>query len=69
MKRNYLCIEAPDTEATVDFMGKHGVVVTLRLEKNRHGEPQIYIMAKACDDQGTILGEILATIPESDDRE
>lgn len=67
-EKPYLCIEAPDNSATVDFLGKFGCIVTVKIEKNRQGRPELYVMAKAADDQGTILGEILAEVPRSDDR-
>jgi len=64
-RKNYLCIEAPDTEATIDFLGTHGVVVKAKIEMFK-GKPRIYIIATACNDHATILGEILEYIPESE---
>jgi hypothetical protein len=68
-RKNYLCIEAPDNTATVDFLGKFGCAVSIKIEKNRHGKPELYVIAKACDDRSTILGEIVAEVPRANDRE
>jgi hypothetical protein len=69
MANNYFSIEQPDTEATVDFIGQFGCTIKAKLEKNpKTGSFELYIIATADDDRCTILGEIVAEVPEADSR-
>jgi hypothetical protein len=71
MRKNrepYLSVEPPDTSATVDFLGPHGFALTVEVGKSRTGEPEVWVKVTACDDRSTILGEIVAIVPESDRR-
>ncbi len=69
MADRYITIEAPDRSAKIDFLGSFGCVVSAEWSTNKAGKPEIYVMVKAADDRGSILGEIVAEIPESDNRE
>jgi hypothetical protein len=65
-----LSVEMPDTEATIDFMGQYGCTIKAKLEKNQiTGRVEIYVIVTADDDRNTILGEILAEVPEADQAE
>jgi hypothetical protein len=65
----YLCIEAPDTSVTIDFLtGAFKCTAKLEVSTNRHGEPEIYVKVTGCDDRATILIDQVAVIPEPDDR-
>ena len=65
-----LSVEMPDTEATIDFMGQYGCTIKAKLEKNQKtGQFEIYVIVTADDDRNTILGEILAEVPEADQAE
>jgi hypothetical protein len=63
--RRYLSVEAPDTAATVDFLGEYGFSLKVSTTTNGRGEPEVYVIVQADDDQGTILGEIVAAVPKS----
>jgi hypothetical protein len=69
-KTRHLTVEMPDTEATIDFMGQYGCTIKAKLEKNQKtGQFEIYVIVTADDDRNTILGEILAEVPEADQAE
>lgn len=62
-----LTVEPPCTTATVDFLGDHGCTVKCSLKKNaRTGQYEVCVVVTACDDRSTILGEIVAEVPEAD---
>jgi hypothetical protein len=63
-----LTVEQPDTTAKVDFLGPYGCTITAKLEKNKTGNFEIYVIVTADDDRNSILGEIVAEVPEADNR-
>jgi hypothetical protein len=65
----YLCLEAPDCKAVIDFLGKYGVTIKATVEINpKTKKHEVYVIVTACDDRATILGEISAEIPKADER-
>jgi hypothetical protein len=68
MATRHITIEQPDTTATIDFLGRNGCTIKAKLEKNQTGDWEIYVIVTADDDVNTILGEILAEVPESEHR-
>ena len=63
MPERTMLIESPDTAAKIDFLGKYGLGVTLRLSPE--GELHVFVMA--ADDRGTILIDMCVDVPEADE--
>lgn len=64
MAERYLSVEAPDTVAKVDFLGKFGFTVKISTEE-KNGKHFVNVSVAAEDDRNTVLGEIYEEIPKA----
>jgi hypothetical protein len=63
-RRYYLPIEAPDREATIDFLGPHPVTVTVSLE-----DGELWIKATSATQDAPILIDEAVAVPPQDEEE
>ena len=61
--RGYLPIEAPDTKATVDFLGKYPCVVTLTMDD----KGELWVKVVSATQEARILVDEVFSVPEGDE--